>query len=129
MVIDNKTKSMIGVSHFGLKKDDIQARDFAVFGNTGAFCMMRRSDFLLAGEFDEKCNICFEDVILNMAMLKNKKVNICCASQYGIHHESITRGKNSFDKSDIRRMNDFYNENKEIILAFKKIMPNTIQEV
>ena len=59
-----------------------------VIGNTGAFLMMRKADFLKVGGFNEKYVHCLEDVELNLNILKLGKNNVCDASTWAWHAES-----------------------------------------
>lgn len=64
------------MTHLLHKQLDSDLPDMLVFGNTGAFLMVRREDFLKAGMFNEEFKMCFEDVVLNMKMIEIGKINM-----------------------------------------------------
>lgn len=127
MVISSYENNFIGVTHYYLKHSDILLPDYVSFGNTGAFLMIRKSDFDECGRFNEKYHHCFEDVELNMNLLSKGKLNICCGSVSAYHLESQTRHQ-ELSHEDIHMMVDFYNRNKNLILQNKDILTRTIIE-
>ena len=53
MMVIKRDESFCGVTHYGLKRPDVKLPDFVSFGNTGAFMMVRKSDFDNFGGFDQ----------------------------------------------------------------------------
>ena len=123
-----KDRKFVGVSHLLLKQQDRKLNDIFTVGNTGAFLMLRRSDFNKVGGFDERFERCFEDVVLNWKILISGKINATALSQTAIHHESTTRDR-AISQDDINLMVDFFNENIDRILYFKDVVRPTIQEI
>jgi GT2 family glycosyltransferase len=75
-----------------------------VQGNTGAFCMMRRSVFCAAGGFPETYEHCFEDVELNAVMHARLRLKSACVhSAWALHDESTTR-KQTVSAADVHRI-------------------------
>lgn len=110
MAYHNKGR-FIGITHCNLNKEsNAESRDFVSVGNTGAFMMIRRKDFIDAGKFDESFQHCFEDCVLNWKMLIAGKLNVTCASVSAIHSESATR-KQQMSRDDVLKMKSFFNEN------------------
>lgn len=83
------------LSHRGLKSYyNYEPRMvYNVLGSTGAFLMMKKSEFLKINGFNEKYTECFEDVELNVKEILNGKINMFCGNAVCIHHESLTRGE------------------------------------
>lgn len=69
-----------------------------VFGNSAAFLLINKETFKSTNGFNEKYNVCFEDVELNAHQILNNKINIFCGEAVCIHHESLTRKKNSTEE-------------------------------
>lgn len=89
----------MGVGHLLWKMPDTRLPACKVVGSTCAFCMIRRADFLAVGGFNEKYRHCFEDVELNLQMLKRGLTNVCDNTTWAWHAESQTR-KQSFCPQD-----------------------------
>lgn len=90
------------ISHTGLKTyyqaEFKRVKD--VFANTAAFMMIKKSLFNRIGGFIENNLTAFEDVILNVECVKQKKKNIYCGDVVCIHYESLTRGSSkSFNEA------------------------------
>lgn len=97
--------------HLCLGKPDFKISDkpLVVIGNTGAFLMMRRQDFIDAGMFNEAYVHCFEDVELNIAVTwKLHKFNICDVTTWAWHAESQTR-KQALCIEDMQRVIQYFN--------------------
>lgn len=98
--------------HLCLGKPDFKISDkpLVVIGNTGAFLMMRRQDFIDAGMFNEAYVHCFEDVELNIAVTwKLHKFNICDVTTWAWHAESQTR-KQALCMEDMQRIMQYFND-------------------
>lgn len=98
--------------HLCLGKPDFKISDkpLVVIGNTGAFLMMRRQDFIDAGMFNEAYFHCFEDVELNIAVTwKLHKFNICDVTTWAWHAESQTR-KQALCIEDMQRVMQYFND-------------------
>lgn len=95
-----------GCGHLYWKQPDQELQPAVVAGNTGAFMMVRRDDFLRAGGFNESYKHCFEDVELNLKLMKMKKHNICDCSTWAWHAESQTR-KQAKCQEDFARLGKF----------------------
>lgn len=80
-----------GVGHLYWTAHDQVLPPFLVVGNTAAFCMVKRADFLKIGGFNEKYKHCFEDVEMNLRILGLGKQNICNNTTWAWHIESATR--------------------------------------
>lgn len=74
-----------------------------VAGNTGAFLMVKRSDFLSIGGFDESFKHSLEDVKLNLQLLEAGKKNVCDSTTWAWHTESQTR-KQASCKEDMQHL-------------------------
>lgn len=92
-----------------------------IFGNTGAFLLVPKHQFLNVSGFNEKYNECFEDVELNIKQILNGKLNIFCGTAVCIHHESLSRDKNykeeeknDFNKTLAPFINNLLNTNEKI---------------
>lgn len=97
------------ISHIGLKShyNVSVKREKDIFGCTAAFLMLKKSLFLKIGGFIENNESCFEDVILNVELIKRKLKNIFSGQSVCLHRESSSRSK-SADKH-IKEANDLKN--------------------
>ena len=118
--------SFCGVTHYWMRQHDTKMPDFVSFGNTGAFMLVRKSDFDRLGGFDQGYKHCFEDVDLNMKMLAEGKLNVTCGSVSAWHFESQTRRK-GISHEDVDRMIAYYDSNREAILQNQSILERTIR--
>jgi len=64
-----------------------------VIGNTGGLMMIRKNTFENKGMFNEKYNVCFEDVELNVLLTSSGLKNYTCGECVSYHYESITRNE------------------------------------
>lgn len=87
-------------------------------GNTAAFMLVNKDLFISSGGYSEKYNECFEDVELNLSLLKQGKINITNSNAVAIHFESLSRKKNS-DIEDRMRI-DFDKIRDYFYNTFKK---------
>lgn len=78
-----------------------------VVGSTGALLMISRKRFNEVNGFNENYKVCFEDVELNMQMIKHGYKNIINYDSVAIHKENQTRGK-MLDRNDINRYFNFF---------------------
>lgn len=79
----------VGVGHIGWKEPDFKAKGpIRVLGNTGAFLMCRREDFIAVGGFDTEFRHSLEDVKLNLEIMKLGRCNICNSTTWAWHAES-----------------------------------------
>lgn len=93
----------IGVGHAGFKQR-CKMPDMWTWGNTGAFLMLRRADFLEVGGFDEEYKTSFQDVQLCLdVMLKLGKKSVTLNSVSALHKEKQTRGEGDL-KEDMTRL-------------------------
>lgn len=87
----NRDESFKGVGHIGFKQNKMLPTIWTA-GNTGAFLMMRRIDFLNVDGFDEGYDVSFQDVQLNFDVIA--KLNKGCLTLNfisAIHKEKQTR--------------------------------------
>lgn len=77
-------------TYFGASFD----KEYDIYGNTGAFLMIKRELFNEIGGFDENTVECMEDVKLNMECIIRNKKNIYQGKAVCYHYESISRSKN-----------------------------------
>lgn len=107
---EDKKKVFRGVGHYGIMQRQ-PFPDMWTFGNTGAFLVVRRSDFEAVGGFNESYKHCFEDVELNakIAML-HEGANLTLNTHRAIHRESSTRNQASC-REDLQMLADFCTEN------------------
>lgn len=108
-----------GCGHICWRQPDQKLPPLAVIGNTCAFCMLRRDDFLKVGGFDEQYKHCFEDVQLNLSIMKLGKHNICDNTTWAWHAESQTRKQNSC-VDDFDRLKKFVESNLDILMTSKE---------
>ena len=108
-----------GCGHIYWRQPDQKLPPLAVIGNTCAFCMLRRDDFLKIGGFDEQYKHCFEDVQLNLSIMKLGKHNICDNTTWAWHAESQTRKQTSC-VDDFDRLKKFVESNLDILMPSKE---------
>lgn len=104
-----------GVGHLYWTAHDQVLPPFLVVGNTAAFCMVKRADFLKIGGFNEKYKHCFEDVEMNLRILGLGKQNICNNATWAWHIESATRNQ-SYCVEDKDRLARFVESNLSIFM-------------
>ena len=126
LLVVKQDGSFCGVTHYWMRQPDIKMPDFVSFGNTGAFMLVRKSDFDRLGGFDQGYKHCFEDVDLNMKMLAEGKLNVTCGSVSAWHFESQTRRK-AICHEDVNRMIAYYDSNREAVLQSQSILERTIR--
>lgn len=73
-----------------------------VFGNTGAFLMIKRDIFNSVGGFSEDYISVFQDVQLNLDCLRMGMRNLCVNSAVAYHYESSTRKTDPKDHIKLR---------------------------
>ena len=107
-VKDNKL-TQIGITHDKIKEyyKYEKTGDSKVVGNTGALLLINKNLFDKVNGFNTEYVECFEDVELNLEMLKLKKNNILCHSAVAFHYESKTRNNN---KDKIKKLQEDYVE-------------------
>lgn len=93
-----------------------------VIGNTGAFLLINKTLFTKVGGFNPTYTECFEDVELNLEMIKHNKTNILCHSAVAYHYESKTRDK------DERKIEKLQNDYRERLFPFVSNNINKIQK-
>ena len=76
-------------------------------GNTGALLLINKNLFSKVNGFNPNYTECFEDVELNLEVLKLNKTNILCHSAVAYHYESKSRNK---DNKKIERLQNDYKE-------------------
>lgn len=89
-----------------------------VIGNTAAFMMVSKNNFLKVNGFNEEYIECFEDVEFNAKMIENNLRNIFCGDCCLYHFESKTRS-NSQEKQ-IRESEDLNKRLLPFISNLKK---------
>ena len=96
----------ITLTHKGLKSYySYYSDNQKIFGNTGAFLLIKKELFQTIGGFNTNYRECFEDVELNIQCLNHNKENIFCGEAVCYHYESQTRNK---DEKKARREYEDY---------------------
>jgi len=96
----------IMLTHKGLKSYySYHSDNQKIFGNTGAFLLIKKELFQTIGGFNTNYRECFEDVELNIQCLNHNKENIFCGEAVCYHYESQTRNK---DEKKARREYEDY---------------------
>jgi GT2 family glycosyltransferase len=96
----------IMLTHKGLKSYySYYSDNQKIFGNTGAFLLIKKELFQTIGGFNTNYRECFEDVELNIQCLNHNKENIFCGEAVCYHYESQTRNK---DEKKARREYEDY---------------------
>lgn len=93
-----------------------------VIGNTGALLLINKNLFNKVNGFNPTYTECFEDVELNLEVLKLNKTNILCHSAVAYHYESKSRDKD--DKKIERLQNDY----RERLFPFVSSNVNKLQK-
>lgn len=107
MIVNRKTKNT-SVKH--LKKDSYYnfiTTEKEVLGNTAGLMMIKKDTFCKVGGFNENFKYCFEDVLLNLILVKNNYINYCLGYCVAYHYESQSR-KNS-EETESEMMEDYNN--------------------
>lgn len=80
-------------------------------GSTGAFLLVRRSDFKAVGGFNESYKHCYEDVELNCKIATRRKgFNVTLNSVRAVHRESSTR-QQAMCREDFEQLAEFMQSN------------------
>lgn len=69
---------------------------------TGACIMIRKEVFEKVGGMNENFKVAFNDIDLCFRLLENGYANVVCNNLYLYHAESVTRGKDTDEKSLVR---------------------------
>jgi GT2 family glycosyltransferase len=102
-VFINTSDNRINVGHRGYKTyHNWEEKNHTVIANTGALLFVSTKNFNRAGRFNENVKECFEDVLLNLELIKLGKKNVLCSNAVAIHHESVTRKKNVMKQENER---------------------------
>ena len=108
-------KKSVGFGHL-LRKKPFVTHDNGVietWGNTGAFLLISKKDFMEAGMLNEGYKMCFEDVELNLRMIIKGKRNLTNLDALCFHLDSATR-KNEIDNDDVKRIREFVMMNETL---------------
>jgi GT2 family glycosyltransferase len=106
---DSASSDAIFFTHlaFGQDFNDLTVEEIiSTYGNTAACMMISKRLFNKYGGFNEKYEICFEDVELNLKALLDGKYNYTCTDAVSYHYESQTRGK-IISNTDYNRIRNF----------------------
>lgn len=109
-IVINTRQKAVRVVHF--KKEsyyNYNIMEKEVAGNTAGLMMIKKDIFNKFGGFDERFRHCFEDVYLNLNLIKNNFINYNLGYCVGYHYESTTRDVN---ETSAEMMEDF---NKHIL--------------
>jgi GT2 family glycosyltransferase len=91
IVMKQKTKS-IECHHLNSKSYyKFNLNESEVVGNTAGLMIIKKDTFIKNGYFDENFRHCFEDVLLNLILVKNNYINYCLGQCVAYHYESISR--------------------------------------
>lgn len=117
----NKPQYAVGHTNLGTTQYDYEPK--FVFGNTGAFLLVKKDVFESIGGFREDCQSVFQDVILNIEMLRRGMKNFCVLSAVAIHDESSTRRKDIKDNQKLQAdlvnvLNPYIKENLEFVKPY-----------
>jgi len=107
-VIFNMKNKVVSVKH--LKQGSYYNYDVSendVIGNTAGLMMIRKNTFLRLGGFNEKFKHCYEDVYLNLQLIKSGYNNYFLGNCVAYHYESTTR---IIDETTKKEMMDDFNE-------------------
>lgn len=77
------------------------SKELTVIGNTAAFMLISKEIFMSRGMFNEKYEVCFEDVEFNVRVLETKLPNICVTNAVCYHLESQTRRSGYIKPEDL----------------------------
>lgn len=113
-VIMNQSNKSIDIQH--IKRQSyysFELLETEIIGNTAALMMIRKKTFDKMGGFDERFKHCFEDVLLNLQLIKNGYINYNLGQSVAYHYEKTTRD----DKETINEIMEDYNN---IIIPFIK---------
>jgi len=94
--------------YFGFNKSTVN-----VSAVTAACVMIRKDVFDKVGGLNEDLAVAFNDIDLSFKVMEEGYMNVVCNDVYAIHAESITRGKDTDEKSLIR-----LNEEKDKLYAY-----------
>lgn len=90
------------------------------WGNTGAFMLISYKTFIENGMFPEGYTACFEDVELNLRVLREGKENITRMDAICFHNESSTRDR-AVNSGDIEKIRLYVNSDPFFKERYKKI--------
>lgn len=101
-------KGVPSYTHFMYKKTfhGLKSERIDTWGNTGAFMAIPLELFEQYGGFNEAYKNCFEDVELNLKLIRDGKRNRTCLDALCWHFESTTRGR-SINEEDIKLIREF----------------------
>jgi GT2 family glycosyltransferase len=123
IVLYKRENKQLGLSHIGINTFYNAENTIAkVIGNTGAFMLIKKCDFLDVGGFNEKTSECFEDLLLNLELIKAGKINYFDGESVAYHLESVTRNK---DNDKMKRMSVDYNT---ILIPYVNTNYNILKE-
>ena len=124
-ILMNQQRKTIESQH--LKKQsyyNFPTYETEIIGNTAALMMIRKNTFNKVNGFDERFRHCYEDVFLNLELVKNGYKNYNLGQCVAYHYESISRGiKNNegeiiedYDKYLIPYIKENFDKLKQYIL-------------
>jgi len=70
---------------------------------TGACLMIEREKFEAVGGFDEDLAVTYNDIALCLSLVEHGFYQVVCPGVELIHHESLSRGKDSLDRARMAR--------------------------
>jgi GT2 family glycosyltransferase len=109
IVIYGKKAGIVGVTHFGLKSyySGKSKLTGTFVGSTGAFLLMKKTEFEKLKGFNEQTTECFEDVVLNIESIAVlNKINYYQGDAVCYHYESLTRNE---DPKQLERLQADFN--------------------